>query len=213
MLYVAPATGKTHSTFIDHDLCAFIRNNAKLGFRNATSLPVADYEPGNDCLNCAPAIAEEVAKATEGNPQVSGDAEHLNNVTESDEVEDDWEDEDEYVVDPEKKAAVERERGLRDAEKAIENYEHLASQGQFKASAFWREKAAELRAAIEYVPESANADPIPEPQEEPDLSENAETDLEASEQQELIEAPEEEAKPVKKTPTRRKTSTKKEPVS
>ncbi|MEU7149740.1 hypothetical protein AB0B15_17150 [Streptomyces sp. NPDC045456] len=210
MLYIAPATGKTHSTGVNHDLCTFIRNNAKVGFRNATGLPVADYEPGSDCVNCASAIAEEIAKATEGNPQDLGDARQLNTVTEINDVDDDWEDEDEYVVDPEKKAAVERERGLMDAEKAIENYEHLATEGRFSAAWFWREKAAELRAAIEYIPESAKVDPAPE---EPEPSEDAETDLEMSEQQALIEAPEEDVKPVKKAPARRKSPMKKEPAS
>ncbi|MFE7313829.1 hypothetical protein ACFU7T_12080 [Streptomyces sp. NPDC057555] len=155
MLFKAP-TGKTHSTRVDHDRCVFIRNNAKTRFAALTELSISDYEPGDDCVNCAAAIAEEVARVGADDESTAIDSDHSGNG--SDPV-DDWEDEDEYVVDPEKKAAEEKRLGIQDAEKAIDIWEHLAGRAtSVHGRKFWSDKARELRDAIEFVPESVQSE-------------------------------------------------------
>ncbi|AYV29625.1 hypothetical protein EES41_23195 [Streptomyces sp. ADI95-16] len=156
MLYAAP-TGKTHSSQVDHDLCVFIRNNAKTNFSALSELAVADYEPGADCVNCASAIESEVRAGATSDSVSSRAIEDSNGSDEIDEDDedgdDDWEDEDEYVVDPEKKAAEEAKRGLRDAEQAIYQWEYIAARCTTDTGkAFWTEKVRELREAIEFVP-------------------------------------------------------------
>ncbi|MFK0295460.1 hypothetical protein ACIQU6_34015 [Streptomyces sp. NPDC090442] len=151
MLFKAP-TGKTHSTLVDHDRCVFIRNNAKTEFAALTELPVSDYEPGDDCVNCAAAIAEEISRVGAGGESTVVDSSHSS--SDADSV-DDWEDEDEFVVDPEKKAAEESRLGIRDAEKAIDAWEYLAERAtSLHGRKFWSEKAQKLRVAIEFVPVS-----------------------------------------------------------
>ncbi|MFD9569747.1 hypothetical protein ACFWBI_07870 [Streptomyces sp. NPDC059982] len=183
MLYQAP-TGKTHSSQVDHDLCVFIRNNAKTNFSALSELAVANYEPGDDCVNCASAIESEVS-AGATNDSVSSHAIEDSNVSEDideedEEDEDDWEDEDEYVVDPEKKAAEETKRGLRDAEQAIYQWEYIAARCTTNTGkAFWLEKVRELREAIEFVP-VAEVVEVPEEAPEAVAEEANETEANAA---------------------------------
>ncbi|MFI6685390.1 hypothetical protein [Streptomyces sp. NPDC050485] len=157
MLYQAP-TGKVHSSLVDHDLCVFIRNNAKTDYAALSELPVGGYEPGDDCLNCQSAIAEELKSAPdlEGSNQAdSGEMLFGQGGDESDV--DDWEDEDEFVVDPEKKAAAEVDLGIRDAEQALYNWEYIVDQARSdQGREFWRKKIQDLRDAIEFRPEAEN---------------------------------------------------------
>ncbi|GAA0579498.1 hypothetical protein [Streptomyces crystallinus] len=155
MLFKAP-TGKVHSSLVDHDRCVFIRNNAKTDYSALAELPVHEYEAGDDCMNCESAIEAEVGSveasdtpvlfSQDGTPEVDG---------KDIEEDDDWEDEDDFVADPEKKEKAERDLGIRDADTAIEQWELLAERTQSdKGRLFWEAKIADLKSRIEFVPES-----------------------------------------------------------
>ncbi|GGP71987.1 hypothetical protein [Streptomyces melanogenes] len=209
MLYKAP-TGKVHSSLTDHDLCVFVRNNAKTDFAGAEELPIGDYQPGDDCVNCAEGIRQEVkVENRRAHPDLGTDAVEKGGLPsavsdEPDDEEDDWEDESEYVVDPEKKAAVEAEMGLLDAEEAMENWTYIASRSRSEhGRTFWNDKVAALRAAIEFVP--GQDEQATEPPAEDDVP-SAEEEAEVTSELPFIEEPE------KKTPARRRTAKKPEPV-
>ncbi|MFE9120889.1 hypothetical protein [Streptomyces sp. NPDC007172] len=159
MLFKAP-TGKVHSSLADHDRCVFIRNNAKTDYSALSELPVNEYEPGDDCMNCESAIATEVESGKvaetplpfEGSDDPETDGEEF-------EEEDDWEDEDDFVADPEKKEQAERDLGICDADVALEKWEMLAERSRSAhGRAFWGLKIADLKARIEFVPESEKAE-------------------------------------------------------
>lgn len=189
MLYEAP-TGKVHSSEVDHDLCVFIKNNARLNFNGCTLLPVERYQPGNDCVKCETAIRAEVDE----HEYDYGDAED--------------EGDDEFVIDPDKKAAAEAKHGIRDAEKAIDNW--MAIGGDF-----WENKARSLMEEIRFVPEtdpddetSAPVEPIEE--EVSDLTTEGASQPNAAEDKDVPEEVTEEASsaPVKRAPRKRTTAKK-----
>ncbi|MFF4223177.1 hypothetical protein ACFYZH_09965 [Streptomyces abikoensis] len=186
MLYEAP-TGKVHSSEVDHDLCVFIKNNARLNFNGCTLLPVERYQPGNDCVKCEEAIRSEIDE----HEYDYGDAED--------------EGDDEFVIDSERKTEAEAKYGIRDAEKAIDNW--MAIGGDF-----WENKAQSLLEEIRFVAEdpeeeaSASVDPIGE--EASNL-----TSEDANQPNTADDVPEEEAEeaspaPVKRAPRKRTTAKK-----
>ncbi|MEV6673265.1 hypothetical protein [Streptomyces sp. NPDC051162] len=189
MLYEAP-TGKVHSSEVEHDLCVFIKNNARLNFNGCTLLPVERYQPGNDCVKCEEAIRSEVDE----HEYDYGDAED--------------EGDDEFVIDPERKAEAEAKYGIRDAEKAIDNW--MAIGGDF-----WENKAQSLLEEIRFVPEtdpeeetSAPVEPIGE--EGSDLTAEDTNQPNMAEGSDLPKKGAEEGSPapVKRAP-RKRTTTKK----
>ncbi|MFD9792358.1 hypothetical protein ACFWXK_15565 [Streptomyces sp. NPDC059070] len=160
MLFKAP-TGKVHSSLVDHDRCVFIRNNAKTDYAALSELPVHEYESGDDCMNCESAIESEVqADKTSETPRLFEERDASEPEGEGlAEEEDDWEDEDDFVADPEKKEMVERDLGICDAEVALEKWEMLAERSRSPhGRAFWERKIADLKSQIEFVPESEKAE-------------------------------------------------------
>ncbi|WP_030372878.1 hypothetical protein [Streptomyces rimosus] len=158
MLYESP-NGKVHSSEVDLDSCVVMRNNARTNFQALNEISVDEYESGQDCNNCADEIRKEInqapPKAAATNTEQPAEAElDVENYQEDD----DWEDEDDFVVDPEKKTAVEQELGILDAEMAILRWEHIAERTRSATGrGFWETKAKTLRAAIEFIPASEKA--------------------------------------------------------
>ncbi|MFI6052757.1 hypothetical protein ACIBCO_22080 [Streptomyces violascens] len=187
MLFKAP-TGKVHSSLVDHDRCVFIRNNAKTDYAALSELPVDEYEPGDDCINCESAIAGEAPSGeVTKTPLPFEDDDNVSEEAVADEDDDEWEDEDEFVSDPEKKGKAELELGIREADTALERWELLAtSTKSHKGRAFWESKVADLKARIEFVPESEKIDP-------PEAAEISEVENPAD-----VELPK-EAKPARRT--------------
>ncbi|MFK0175642.1 hypothetical protein ACIQVR_06730 [Streptomyces xanthochromogenes] len=155
MLFKAP-TGKVHSSLVDHDRCVFIRNNAKTDYSALSELPVDEYEAGDDCMNCESAVAKEMksVRSAETPLPFENSEDPSENYTDDDE-DDEWEDEDDFVADLEKKAKAERELGIRDADAALEHWELLAERATSRhGRSFWEGKIADLKARIEFIPES-----------------------------------------------------------
>ncbi|MFJ8384755.1 hypothetical protein ACIQ9Q_09620 [Streptomyces sp. NPDC094438] len=194
MLFKAP-TGKVHSSLVDHDRCVFIRNNAKTDYSALSELPVDDYESGDDCMNCESAIAGEVKSNKNSETPLPFEDDDLSSDGVEPEGDDDWEDEDEFVPDPQKKEEAERELGIRDADAALYQWEILAERTDSpKGRAFWESKIAQLKARIEFVPE-------------PEKAESSAPDKTAEENIVAPEQAAEEVKPARRTAKRAVTTT------
>lgn len=186
MLYQA-ASGRVHSSEVDHDLCVFIKNNARTDFAALKELPIHDYMEGDDCVKCSDAIRTEV----KSHEYDYGDAD-------DDGAQDDG---DEYEIDPVKKAAAEEKYRIRDAEKAIDNW--MAIGGEF-----WEEKTRNLMEEIRLVPEPDSDEPRASEAEEAEASEEPTKDEEKQGEAETLLSTVEEPEPAKKATRRSRTASK-----